>query len=1431
MSSGKKDKKTKKKDGSEATYKDPEAAVHDAKHVEPEATEGPTGDSWGTVPNKDKKKGRKSSSEPKVTKEPLISSSLPGVFAISEEWETFDSKKKQNNKALPAEEEIIEESAVQKDGDVEAEASWGFGPKKTKKKKKGTAEEPAKGEEPAIEIPSATALVGDSTWSSSAQNSTKNAKNDFLDERDQNENIDDVVALDLEGTVERKGGKKSRWGVFEETEKVEDFGANDVVELKPDEPGPELDLEPATSFAWGFPGKKDKKTKKGPVEKTDDFKGLTASVAASPEAILENSWDTAVAKSSKKKGKKGGGDDKKLAEEPNATDVQLLKPLIEDMLDPWNTPVLNDKKSKSGFFDDVGNDPIGVDETAATTKASDTFPSDNYGSWGTSEKKKVKKSIATSITTEELAPLPIPVVPETSEPLGFWGSSTNDKGKKLKKSKFTEPEPEQDLPKIASAEAGANEHLGFGEIQWEENKTCMLSSKDKKKKEKEKEKEKAKEEKVKEKGNKAKSVEQEPTIVATNEDVEDELVEAGENQWREEENWTLSPAEKKKKEKEKAKEEKAKEKGTKSKDLELNPEVAMIYESAQPEQVEPAKSGWGLTTGWGLSSKDKKKKEKEEKERLEREKEEEREREKEETERQEREKEELEQKEDEQEKLEKAIEEKVIEKPKGGKKGKTKEASVASKPNDWMADSTPDSIPIIEEDTWGQSWDASPKEKKKKGGKKDIVPTAPPPAPTPPAQGLTPEPTAESLPNLDVAETDWGSSFGPFKQKLKKDGKRLTKADEAKGEKQVMKEDTFVEPPRTKTKDDLKDSAQEETPAKAAKSFWGSKATTVTAKPKATQEKENGDNEAQDLINFDLDPDEIVDIVEEPMTKGSKSKADKLSKVSSTKDSDKVGKNSDKKKKSNNNVMAAVVDEPVVVPENPDLGFLNETNEEINDGAKADDSWGFWGSKKTSGKTASEPKKEITKQSWTNHGDSLMNQSNEPELSFLDDQPDIAKSTKPSKATTMSTIKPTVKSSVAQRVKALEKEKEKEKALEAVSAPVDDFQSLPKRVSAFGKLKATPTSKTAPSKPRDLSPPPVEEKKASKDSVPGSFPAEGGEDDIIDVITPSPIEKPSNKKVSKNKKEPKMDLLEFDGELTAPPASEVTPAPLAPPTPPPEQVAAKPTKKDRARVVRDEGASSWGFWGASPKKPLKKDAKAKDDADVPIPVTKEKLQAPGLARSKSTKTAKEKEVEKSSAKSSGSEKEKKPEPRPPKSRGSSFGGLFGPPPARARPVRRASITASKNTSHRQSADVDAMVLPSPPAEDGPEMNSKAAKLMGTGTGKLGRKESTRGKQKIAGKIAFQAEIFSVGVTDFYGLAVPDPYPIDDDDMVLVNGLEDPIINAPIPKMKDIRREKSTRVKPKKEVNLLPSPGMILLIQKDYCQRNRSYMFQKKLTSY
>lgn len=1386
----KKDKKKKQKAINDEVENLKEPAIEESLEQEAEEKNG-----WGFHAKKEKKKDRKSIIEETVSHEEPAVTQEADITAEETNWGVNSKKGPKKTKKTPWDEPYGADlaSAVVPEP-ASAEIGWGAGAKKGSKKNKGFWDE-SKDESKDAEAPGVVTVPESEQHANSLfgfgtkEDSKKKSKKGVTDESNKLVNpvfaFEDVSEpepgtesdLGALGTAKNESKKKAKKGVSDEPDKA----GNSTLAF-------ENELEPEVEPSWGFgTGKKDnkKKSKKGAIEKPDEGNTMV-SPAAKPEP--EQSFDWGFGNVNNKKKTK-----KVPLEEPDNPEDQITSPTNKSKPQSglswgFETNQDNKKKPKKGVLEDFDN--------ADDPSVPEAFPDaeqDVSAGWSAfgpkSSKKKVKKG--TIEEAKHVDDLSVDVPEQTSvveELTDTWGAPPK-KDKKSKKGQFEVKETPMVADPMATIDA-LNPPANDNWLDWGGDK-----KKDKKGK----------------KGMAMDAKDEETSSIQPPPPSKDSEPPPS--------SFGFWGAPKKEIEK----------KGKKGKPVE--PEIEPLINMATDNMHDDTYSGGNGWGDWGLSAKDKTKEEKEIKEAMEWE------------QRAQRQNEMYEQAE-----KEKVDKEKEKEKLKPGKKGKST-GSALSKNKDLMTNSTPDPIPTIETDTWG-TWNA-PKKDKKLFGAKGAFQGAPPPAPTPPAQGLTPEPTPSPVPGLDdLGEADWGNPLAAVTSKGKKDIKKPTKAEESKSDKKEAKDkagELMAEPPKTKAKNDAKKgAAKEETPAKATRSFWGGMGVTAKSKASKNEEKEEEykyeenydeeerEDEINDLIGFEGGADSITDLMDESATKGPKTKADgKLGKVNS-KESDKSSKISEKKKKNgkantntqNNNHAnhngGNGTGNFAFMTEAADMGVGVAGGVGMGAGAGADvavpeftetnnDAWSFWGPKKTSGRktekseTPDEPQREIAKHGWTNPIASLNEISNQPEASFFDDdQPEPPKptGTKTSKAT-ISTMKPSVKSTVAQRVKALEKErleKEKEKALVPISDPAFDqfeplakFDSPPKKVSPFGKSKVTPVGKGPASKKKDPSPPPrpetVEEKQAFQDAVPGSFPAEGADDHITDVIPPLPVAKKTNKKMPKPQKAPQTDLMDFDIPTPSPPVPEVPEIPVVPEaslTPPPEPAAAKPVKKERARV-RDEGISSWGFWAASTRKPVKKEAKAKDDGDLPTTAAKERAAVAGLARSKSTKTAKDKETEKVSAKSSGSDKDRKAESRPSKSRGSSFGGLFGgPPPPRARPLRRQSAVTSKNASRRQSVDAEAMGLPSPPAEVAPEMNTKAAKLMGTSGGKFERKGSTRGPIKAA--------------------VVPDPYAIDDDDMVMVNGLDYPIVSDPIPKSKGVRKDKSTSTKAKKEVKSVSDPA-------------------------
>lgn len=1247
--------------------------------------------------------------------------------------------------------------------------SWGgFAPAggKSKKDKKKNAFEDI-GTEPdisrvgtALEEPTTTADDSWGKWgTASASTNKKKGKKGGEEEKP-------PVPLQP-STVPRDASADDDWGGFS-SKKNKKKGKNAVTEEHVEEPPNIVDskVEPEADDGWGsFGNKKDKKkAKKNQVEeKHQDLSTIEfGEKGKETDEGADLGWGGF---DNGKRGKKKGN--------ANAFGTQMSEHIVEKEPDPepdlsFDFGGKKGKKGKKG----TAEDPITTEPAVTMLPEAETTVDKSWGAFGSKkdkDKKKSKKGIVEDTAKSDDVNIVEVPDPESFDDFG-WGSITK-KDKKGRKDSISEV---IDDPIVA-----VKPEVAAGMSVLDDDYINGWGSTDKKGK----------------KGKKSGAAVDASKLDAAPPPPPPPPVEPEPSAF---DSWGTANKTKK---------------GKKGKVAEPDPYIVAVPDPPE-ERFDTFEEEVG---GWGLSAKDKKKMEKErEKDRKgkeEKEKAEQEQREKEERERAEQEEKEK----AEEEEKEKAEKDKAKSKGKPGKKGKATAAQI-SKTRDIMTDSVPDAAPaVMEEDSWG-TWEGPTKKDKNKGSK-NAMPDVPPPVPSPPVQGLTPE--LELIPGLDDPGDDEWASFVPAKSKGKKDVKptsKASKAEEAKAAKKAIK-DKADSSPADSPKDDLKknDVAKEESAAKAAKSFWGGTGTASTAKSKTSKDKDA--SEPRDLTGLDsLLDDEITGIMEDPAPtstkKGSKSKGDsKLGKVGS-----KECRDSAEKKTSDEALLDDLLEGGI---ENEQLaGAVDEEGDD-----KKDDAWSFWGSKKTSGKKADELPKEIAKPGAANQKGSLKNnfkKEKEPESESKSAAApaDEASQSQPSKAskTTMSTStsKSTAKSSVLQRVKDLEKEKEKEKsggkardqdsdATAEPQPPAPEIEPLPKPETAPLKKSSAAGSKSKASKTdtkkKDPSPPAARNKDTS--TVPGSFPGESPEDDLLDLLNAPPVDKKSANKPAKAKKEPKqetvmdmMDDFNFDA-----------PAPEAPLTPPAEPVAAKPAKKERARVVKNEGASSWGFWGAAPKKDAKKDTPSKDDADPPAPKPKEKRPVPGLSRSKSTKTVKgkDKEIEKSSKSSGSDEKEKKSESRPSKSRGSSFGGFFGgPPPVRAKTVRRNSTAASKTaSSHRQSMDVDAIGLPSPPADETPEMSSKAAKLMGTA--KLDRKTSTRGKQKAKGSASRNRPLEQEGANT--QSAVPDPYAIDDDDIVMVGALDEPISDVVPPQepITKVKKDKASKSKPKREVSALRQP--------------------------
>lgn len=236
--------------------------------------------------------------------------------------------------------------------------------------------------------------------------------------------------------------------------------------------------------------------------------------------------------------------------------------------------------------------------------------------------------------------------------------------------------------------------------------------------------------------------------------------------------------------------------------------------------------------------------------------------------------------------------------------------------------------------------------------------------------------------------------------------------------------------------------------------------------------------------------------------------------------------------------------------------------------------------------------------------------------------------------------------------------------------------------SVKGEKSAKSSSKTLPKDIEGAERESSTSKKSHKSSeLPGSFPVDNGEDAIAKILYQTPEEKKKSKK-SKTKE-------------TTPPPPPVPDAPIAdgPLTPPPTL---RSTKGLRPKI-NDEGAS-WARWSAAPA-PQKDERKGDKNLSS--------------SKSKSEKTSK-RSSDKHSAKDSGSDKadrNEKHEKADSKARiPSTFTSM--PPISRSMSTReKEKRTSGRSASRRHSIDTRDLATP-PPPELGPEVSSKAAKILG-----------------------------------------------------------------------------------------------------------------------
>jgi serine/threonine protein kinase len=156
-----------------------------------------------------------------------------------------------------------------------------------------------------------------------------------------------------------------------------------------------------------------------------------------------------------------------------------------------------------------------------------------------------------------------------------------------------------------------------------------------------------------------------------------------------------------------------------------------------------------------------------------------------------------------------------------------------------------------------------------------------------------------------------------------------------------------------------------------------------------------------------------------------------------------------------------------------------------------------------------------------------------------------------------------------------------------------------------------------------------------------------------------------------------------------------------------------PLKKERVKVVRQAGTSSWGFWSTATPKQVRQ--KANEGVITPLKGSSSAV----MVRERLVRKQSNPEPEKS-------EREKKTSIKPTPKRANTF-SLFGPTPTRSKPTRTRSIpkSISQSQSRRESPERTDKI---------PQVSIKAAKLMGiqsTDNVSASRRTSVKSKGKTA----------------------------------------------------------------------------------------------------
>jgi hypothetical protein len=259
-----------------------------------------------------------------------------------------------------------------------------------------------------------------------------------------------------------------------------------------------------------------------------------------------------------------------------------------------------------------------------------------------------------------------------------------------------------------------------------------------------------------------------------------------------------------------------------------------------------------------------------------------------------------------------------------------------------------------------------------------------------------------------------------------------------------------------------------------------------------------------------------------------------------------------------------------------------------------------------------------------------------------------------------------------------------------------------------------------------------------------------------EVVESAGSDSDTETEVEQDKTAPNADGTQGSGSTTA--VDDTQPVDGKASSPPPDK---SPAKKERPKVVRPQGGSSWGFWATATPKQMRQ--KVKEGTPAPLKGTS----PPVMVRPRVVRKATAPDAEKS-------ETEKKTPAKPTPKRAATF-SLFGATPTRSKSTRQGPTqkSSSRPQSRRESPErTDGNTDKGEERDESntgndelPRVSDKAAKVMGIsskGGASTKRRASVKSKGKTAEITPNQASRMTPQADHLRLDTAPDPYAIDSD---------------------------------------------------------------------